>query len=300
MELSHLKYFKIAAKYESMTKAAAELNISQPALSKTISRLEDKLGAPLFFRNGKQIKLNNFGRVFLERVNRIIYEIDESVKTIKDMNSLESGAISFTMTLPHIMPTFLGEFLKRYPNAKINHNQASSVEMKELLENAKVDLCISTTPIMGANIEWLPLIEEKIYLSVPYEHPLAQRNSVFLNELTEERFIGLKKGYGFRDITDFYCNQAGFTPKTDIELEESGSIQTLVELGFGVAFIPSLSILKDSAPKTKRVRIKDEHCKRIIGIAWSPKHYQSQAAKAFRDFTILFFKELAEGYYLKE
>lgn len=300
MEISHLKYFKMAAKYESMTKAAAELNISQPALSKTISRLEEYLGAPLFFRNGKQIRLNNFGRTFLERVNRIIYEVDESVRAIKDMNSLDSGVVAFSMTLPHILPTFLGEFLKNYPNVKIDQNQASSAEMKEMLDNAKLDLCISTTPIEGSNIMWEPLIEEKIYLSVPYGHRLANRKSVKLSELKNERFIGLKKGYGFRDITDFHCNKAGFTPQTDIELEESSSIQILVELGFGVAFIPSLSILKDSAPKTTRVKIEDDQCKRMIGIAWNPIQYQSKAAIAFREFTIHFFKDLAQDYYLHE
>ena len=110
MELLHLKYFQAAAKFEHMTRAAAALNISQPALSKTIARLEDDLGAPLFHRKGKQIYLNEFGKVFLERVNRIFLEINEGILQVNDMNSPEKGVISVAMTLPHITPKFLGDF----------------------------------------------------------------------------------------------------------------------------------------------------------------------------------------------
>ncbi|MDR7080134.1 DNA-binding transcriptional LysR family regulator [Neobacillus niacini] len=298
MELLQLKYFKVAAKYEHMTRAAAELNISQPALSKTIARLEDDLGAPLFNRQGKQIYLNEFGKAFLERVNRIFLEINEGILQVQDMNSPEKGVISVAMTLPHIMTKFFGDFLKDHPHVRIKHKQASSSEMKYLLENAQIDLCISTSPIQGENIEWVPLIEEEIFLSVPHTHRLADRKMINLNEVSDETFIGLPQDYGFREVTDKFCKEAGFTPNTAIELEESWVIQQLVELGYGISFIPNLSILRDSTPKTVRIKINHPVCKRTIGIAWHKSHYLSKAAIEFRQFSIDFFKHSVKNYYL--
>ena len=119
-----------------------------------------------------------------------------------------------------------------------------------------------------------------------------------LNEVSEERFINLPKGYGFRDITDKFCKEAGFTPNVAIEVEESWSIQQLVELGHGISFIPNLSILRDSTTKTVRIRISHPECKRIIGIAWNKNHYLSKAALEFREFSIDFFKQKVNDYYL--
>ncbi|MFJ7849931.1 LysR family transcriptional regulator [Peribacillus sp. NPDC097206] len=298
MELLQLRYFQIAAKYQHMTKAAANLNISQPALSKTIARLEAELGVSLFYRKGKSIHLNDFGKVFLERVNGMFLEVNEGISQINDMSSLENGKIKLAMTLPHITPMFLSEFLNKHPNVKINHNQASSSEMQSKLEKAELDICISTSRIDSSNIEWIPLIDEEIFLSVPLNHRLANRKSIDLEEVAEEKFIGLQQGYGFRDITDQFCKEAGFTPNTTVELEESWAVQKLVELGNGIAFIPSLSILRDSAPNTHRIKITNPDCKRTIGMAWNKNHYLSQAAIEFREFTMTFFKNIVNSYYL--
>jgi DNA-binding transcriptional LysR family regulator len=297
MELLHLKYFQTAAKYEHMTRAAAELNISQPALSKTIGRLEDELGAPLFHRQGKQIYLNEFGKAFLERVKRIFLEVNEGVLQVQDMNSPDKGIISIAMTLPHILSKFFGDFLKDHPQVKIKHKQASISEMKFLLENAEIDICISTSPITGDNIEWVPLREEEIFLSVPTTHRLANQKTIDLSEVSDETFINLSQGYGFRDITDKFCKEAGFTPNVAIEVEESWAIQQLVELGHGISFIPNLSILRDSPPNTVRIKIIHPVCTRIIGIAWNKNHYLSKAALEFREFSIEFFKQKVKEYY---
>ena len=197
-------------------------------------------------------------------MNRIFLEINEGILQVNDMNSPEKGVISVAMTLPHITPKFLGDFLKDHPHVRIKQHQASSPEMLSLLENAEIDICISTSPIIGSDIEWVPLMEEDIFLSVPYTHRLANRETINLDEVSDENFIDCGIGYGFRDITDKFCKEAGFTPNTTIELAESWTIQKLVELGYGIAFIPSLSILQDSAPNTVRIKISNPECKRII------------------------------------
>ena len=124
------------------------------------------------------------------------------------MNSPDKGIISIAMTLPHILSKFFGNFLKDHPQVKIKHKQASISEMKFLLENAEIDICISTSPITGENIEWVPLREEEIFLSVPTTHRLSNHKTIDLREVSNETFINLPQGYGFRDITDKFCKSA--------------------------------------------------------------------------------------------
>ena len=80
-------------------------------------------------------------------------------------------------------------------------------------------------------------------------------------------------------------------------MEESWAIQQLVELGHGISFIPNLSILRNSPPKTVRIKISHPVCKRTIGIAWNTNHYLSKAALEFREFSIEFFKHKVKEYY---
>ncbi|WP_160035353.1 LysR family transcriptional regulator [Paenibacillus sp. An7] len=290
MELLQLRYFQVTAKLEHMTKAAEQLQVSQPALSATIGRLEEDLGMPLFIRKGRNIYLNEFGNAFLKRVNRIFQELEDGEREMKALADLLDQSISVAIALPHILPILIVEFLKEHPNTKISQYVAPFTGKKQQLENGEVDFCISMSPIYGENIEWLTLLEEEIYLSVPPNHHLSTRSSIDLREAANESFINRTSGYEFRRLTEQFCREAGFEPYTPIELEEAGVILRLVEMGLGVSFTPQLSLLRQSLPNTVQLPITNPVCKRTIGIAWNKTRYLNKAALDFRAFIINFFK----------
>lgn len=296
MELLQLRYFQETAKLEHITKAAQELNVSQPALSQTISRLEEDLGVPLFTREGRNIYLNDFGRAFLKRVNRIFQELDDGKRELLSLQENLEQSISITIALPHILPYLIVDFLKTYPKIKINQSIATTHEMKILLENGDVDFCFFTEEVTNESIEWVTLLEEEIFLSVPPNHPLANRKSISLEEVANETFINRTSGYGFRNLTDQFCSQAGFVPYTPIELEEAGAILRLVEMGMGISFTPELSLLRYSSPNTVEIPITYPTCKRMIGIAWNKNHYLNKSAIHFKDFIINFFENEIQKY----
>ncbi|MBN6888331.1 DNA-binding transcriptional LysR family regulator [Cytobacillus horneckiae] len=297
MELLQLRYFQKVAQMGNMTKAANELMVSQPALSKMISRLEENLGAPLFHREGRSIRLNDFGQVYLERVNRIFLEIEEGERQLQDMIAAKSRVTSVSIALPHILPFFIVEFMKRNPDVHIKQHSGSASMMKKQLESGQVDFCISMSPIIGEDIEWMTLLNEEIFLSVPPEHHLAGRTSIELHEAADEIYINRPTGYEFRDLTDEFCKQAGFVANTPIELEEAGAILRLIELGLGISFTPQLSLLQQALPRTVQIPITSPVCRRTIGLAWNKRRYFSEASTEFRNFTINFFKYIALSYY---
>jgi Transcriptional regulator len=294
MEFLQLKYFQAVARHEHITKAAKELNVSQPSLSNSINRLEKRLGVPLFERQGRHVKLNAFGKTYLRRVERAFLELEEGEREITDMAGLEHGTVSISVTLPYVLPMMLKEFLTQHPYIRIIQQQLGSVsEIRSELENADIDFCISTTQISGPDIEWLTLAEEELCLTVPKGHRFASRGSISLIEAADEPFISLSSRSNFREITDGFCRKAGFEPRIAFELEEVSSIQTLVEMGLGITFTLPLSLgNRASSPGTVQLKIADPTCRRTFGIAWNRKHYLSQAAVHFRDFAISFFGKL--------
>ncbi|MEK3660473.1 LysR family transcriptional regulator [Paenibacillus sp. FSL F4-0236] len=293
MEFLQLQYFRVVARLEHMTNAAKELNVSQPSLSNSIQRLEKTLGVPLFERQGRNLKLNEFGKTYLRRVEQAFLELDEGQHELTDMAGLEHGVISIAVTLPYVLPTLLKEFLTLHPHVRIIQRQlGSALEMRNDLESAVIDFCISSTPVTGPDIEWFTLAEEELCLSVPKNHRFANRESISLIEAAGENFISLSSRSNFREITDAFCRQAGFEPLIAFELEEVSAVQTLVEMGLGITFTLPLALSRRSKnTEIVQLKITDPLCQRTFGIAWSRKHFLSQAAIQFQKFVVDFFSK---------
>ncbi len=241
MDFLQLKYFRVVARVEHMTKAAQELYIAQPSLSQTIGRLEEELGVPLFDRQGRQIRLNQFGKTFLEHVERIFAELETGQRKIRDMAGLDQGTVSLSVTALRLMPDILRNFLTRYPHVSFHVFQSSTLQMQRQLDSGEIDLCISALPITQPGIHWQPLLTEEIFLIVPPDHTLAGRKNIPLYKVAQEPFVSLPVGDGLRDVTDDLCKQAGFTPRIMFEGGEPAAIYDLVETGLGIAFAPALA-----------------------------------------------------------
>ena len=202
------------------------------------------------------------------------------------------GLIAFATTFPSILPFLLKEFLDIYPNAKFIQKQALlEKDIIQQLEKQEVNVCISTFPIIHADIEWLPLIEEEIFLSVPPSHHFADRKSIHLSEAADESFISLTQDYYFRELTDNFCRDAGFKPNIAYEIAEASIIQRLVELNLGVTFTPLFYATRFSQLNSVQLKIEKPECKRIIGLAWHKGHYISQSMEQFLNFCQDFFKK---------
>ncbi|MGE6259125.1 LysR family transcriptional regulator [Heyndrickxia sporothermodurans] len=282
MEWHQIQYFQTVAKTEHITRAAELLSISQPALSRSISKLEEELGVPLFDRKGRNIILNRFGKMFLHRVERSIKEIEIGKAEIQDAIHPNHGIVSlaFLHSLGiSFVPKIVSSFQSLYPNVKFKLNQASSLHVLEQLELGEIDVALLSLHQEHKEIVREPLMVEELFLIVSIQHPLANRDEVDLKAIREEPFIAFKDGYGLRTITDDLCRQANFSPHVVFEGEEIGTVAGLVAAKLGVSLVPDLSILDKS--KVKLIRVREPICKRTIGIAWKEGRYLSPVTKRF-------------------
>jgi LysR family transcriptional regulator, transcription activator of glutamate synthase operon len=172
MELQQLKYFQTVARLGHMTRAAEELYVSQPSLSRSIARLEQELGAPLFDRQGRRIRLNQYGEVLLRRVDFAFEDLELARREITDMVGPEQGVITLCV-LPgsgtHLLPRLLNAFRSHHPRIHfrlLQQMQDAIFTALRQLEEGEVDLCLCLQPPHDEIIqaEWRPILEEDLVL----------------------------------------------------------------------------------------------------------------------------------------
>lgn len=291
MYLIQLKYFLTVARCEHMTHAAEELHIAQPSLSKVISKLEDELGVPLFERVGRQIKLNNFGRTFLYRVERIFFELENGKRELSEM--LKKERLNITIAANNIGPfsKILEGYLVISPNTVFGHTMGSTEKMKKQLQDGEVVFCITSPPIEDDFIDCIPLTVEEIFLVVSKKHKFATYEKINLIEAAREPFVCLKEGYGIRDLTEKLCRQAGFNPNIVFETDISTNLMELVNSNMGVALLPRLQWSDVQPELSVSIPIKEPVCSRTIALSFVKDHYLSGNSIQFKDYLINFFKK---------
>jgi DNA-binding transcriptional LysR family regulator len=150
------------------------------------------------------------------------------------------------------------------------------------LVKGELDFCLSSPPIRGHEIECDIVLTENIYIIVPKTHQFANKNDISWTDLNKERFVSLKKGYGIRDLTDHYCEMAGFTPNITYEGNEPATLVALVQADLGISFVPESAIRSSLAADMTFLQLKNRKCKREIGLSHHKNRYFSNAAQKFR------------------
>lgn len=293
MELLQLHYFRMVAKLEHMTRAAQELRIAQPALSKTIARLEEDLGVPLFDRQGRQIRLNTYGKAFLDKVNAALILLEEGKKEVADLSGMEHGSIHLVSPTLDRLAEPLTAFLSRYPDVNVQITQAATEEMVNMFENGEVDFCFSALPLEGQGIRSASVLSEDVYVAVSAGHWLAGRRSVSLSEIADEPFIGYKEDFLFQRMNDSYFQEAGISPKFVCRVDEPSAIAKLVNAGLGIALIGSCG--RDPKSTLTTIPIDYPVCKRDFRIFWHDKRYLSLASRKFKEAIIEYYAEPLSG-----
>ena len=287
MELLQLRYFRTVARWEHMTRAAQELHIAQPALSKTIARLEEHVGVPLFDRQGGRIRLNAFGKTFLDKVETALHLLEEAKKEVAELAGLEQGHIRLATSTLSRLSEPLREFLEGHPNVNMQITHASSLEeMAEWLESGKIDIGFTVMPVEKKGIAQAKVLKEELYLVVPRKHRLAGLAAVRLGDAADEPFIGYKDGFAFQQANDRLFRQAGISPKFVCQVDEPESVLSLVRAGLGVALF---GCKNEEDPELVFLPIEYPVCARDYWLVWPEKRYLSLAARKFIDFVIPYF-----------
>ncbi|MDE3076454.1 MAG: LysR family transcriptional regulator [Chloroflexota bacterium] len=287
MEWQQLEHFVQVAHDQHFTHAAQRLSLSQPALSRSIARLERELGVPLFDRGGRSVRLNRYGQTFLARAERALNEIAEGRRQLSDMAGPVRGIVGLGViqTLgAHLLPDLLGRFREAYPTVNFKLFQGNTSVLLEQLAAGESDLCLLSIEGLEGPFQRVRLFDEEVFAVVPSGHRLGSRASVKLVELKDDPFITFKHGWALRDFCESLCRQAGFHPQPTFEGEDVQTVLGLVSAGLGVALLPQSAA--GQQPQAAWLHISRPRAQRAIGLTWIEGHYLSAAARTFRQFVV--------------
>ena len=276
MDWHQLKYFKTLANVENFTRASIELALSQPALSRSISRLEEEVGVPLFERKSRGVILNKYGQIFLEHANRALSEIAEAKQEIHNLVNPFHGTISlaFIQTLgSSFVPELISSFQKDYPDIHFQLYQHATSKILSQLESAEIDIGFCSPKEPSENLSSISIVKDELFLIVPIDHRLAGVDEVDLSEVAHDPFVLFKPETAVRDVTERLCHEAGFHPKMSFEGFEESTVAGLVGAKFGVALIPFIPGL--DRQKISLIRIRKPHSVREIRMVWRTNGYMS-------------------------
>ncbi|MEG1254977.1 LysR family transcriptional regulator [Clostridium sp.] len=288
MNLQQLEYLKTIAETENFTTAANLLSVTQPALSKAISKLEDELNVPLFEKNGRNIKLTRFGKMFLTHTNIALMEIERGVKELQDITNPLAGTISISSTSSigtYFMPFIISNFLNKSPNAKFQFNHQSVPGILRDLKTRKIDLgfydCIDNID-SHPEIQSIPIKREEYVLIVPKNHVLSNKTEISLKELKNESFVAFCEQS--KDKMLSYSEYLGYIPKISIQPSEASMLEGLVAAGAGISIVPNTPIINTNTLSIIKIRenLKD----RVIYMGWLKDSYMSPISKIFKDYVI--------------
>lgn len=285
MEWVQIQYFQAVAKAEHFTRAAEQLAVSQPALSRSIAKLEEELEVQLFDRRGRNIYLNRYGRIFLEYVEQAIKQMELGKQEIWNEIHPDHGTIhlSFIPSLGmSVVPELLSSYQKVNPHVHFQLNQASNRQIVDLLKDRKVDLALITLLHEDQEIIYQPLLTEELFLIASIDHWLSEYDEIELSLVRHEPFISFKQVNELRAIINHFCHLAGFKPNIVFEGEDIGTVSGLVGAKLGISLVPDIQVLDKQ--KIKPIRVKNPICQRDIGMAWLKDSYSSPVVKGFIQF----------------
>lgn len=291
MELMQLYYFQVVAKNQHITRSAEQLNVSQPAISTVISRLEGELGVPLFDRRNRTIVLNNYGKAFLKRADTILMEVENAKQELLDMSQQAESVISLAVTSPQFLQGTEG-FVRANPNMKWKQSVHELAEIGTLLEQGSIDLAVTSPGIYRDNLISDVLLRDEFMIAVHPDHPLAQKKSVSLTALSSEKFILLQKGLPFRTQTDLLFQDLGFSPEIVMECDHYMR-RELLNSNIGITVASSSAQFRHLYdPSIHFLHIEGARRTRDVVLTRRKNKYLTSAARDFCDYLIHYYKAL--------
>lgn len=244
MELRHLRYFVVLAEELHFGRAARRLAISQPPLSVAIRQLEESVGARLFERNSKEVRLTPAGQALQASARRLLRQAEEAALEARDVSQGSAGRLRIGFVgamLYRGLPQALARFQAQHPAVRVTLAELNSGEQMAELLHDRLDLGFMHTSRMPAELRHTLLVSEPFVACLPVGHRLARRRSVALASLSGEPFVLFSRSASpdYHERILAICAQAGFRPEVRHEVRHWLSVVSLVSQGLGVALVPS-------------------------------------------------------------
>ncbi len=239
MEFNQLEYFKAVAAAGSVSRAAESLHITQPALSRSIAKLEQEVGAPLFDRKSHGIRLNTYGKIFLGSAELAMSQLNSGIESIRRLYRQDNNVLALTCSSEDFLADMLIGFTAVYPEIAVRQYGHPAEDIEKHLLNHSVELALSMQPINSEYLQVEVLSSAECVLVCQKSRGLPDK--VSLRELSDIGFICDESRLSGRQLTAL-CARYGAAPRITHQVEHSLLLNKLLRADAGAAIIPLPSV----------------------------------------------------------
>lgn len=288
MELRHLIYFLAVARHEHVSRAAIELSIAQPAITKQLKDLERELGGgPLFERVGRRLRLTETGRALQDHAQTIMANVEAARADMRERGGTRGGRVGVgapPSVGERLLPEVLRRFHQHHPNVELRIVEGDSQALLQRLDAGEIDLAVVTMPVVQRGLQVAELFSEDLVLVLALEHRLAGAAALSIADLAEERFMLYSPAGYVRQALSQACRQAGFVPQIMLDSGSMELLLRLVEANLGVAVVPRLAL--GGSERLAAVPLQNPALTRTMALISRDGRALAPAAARMRDYLI--------------
>jgi LysR family hydrogen peroxide-inducible transcriptional activator len=283
MELHQLRYVVAVAETGNFTRASERCNIAQPSLSQQVLNLEKEVGHKLFHRLGRKAVLTEAGATFLERARRILFEVENATKELKDHPSFERritvGAVP--TVAPYLLAPLIARCRETHPNLVVHMREDFRSDLCRGVIEGELDLAVVTLPVKDHRLSIESLLTEALLLVVGKGHPLAGRSGVTANDLAEETFVTMGDSSTLAAQVRSFCGDHNFAPKIGYRCAQVATLKLFVAMGAGISILPQGAQLPADRDTLTYLRLTGSAPTRELAVIRHQQRYQSRGAEQF-------------------
>lgn len=284
MDLEQLRHFLKVAELENFSRAAEQVKLSQPSLSRSIARLEVELGQPLFDRQSRRVVLNDAGRLLLDHARNILILVEDAKAEICDDGQSGKVRVAAIPTVaPYFLPECLQSFHQQFPRAHVIVQEDTTDNLLKKIADGEIDIAIAALPIGAKYVQVEPLFEEELLLVTNIEHPLTQKKAIRAADIEELPFVLLGEAHCLSDNVITYCRQKSFHPVSVERTSQLTMVQELVALGHGISLVPAMACVRDTSSARVYRSLSGQKPTRTIAMISNPYRYHSRLVRQFQE-----------------
>lgn len=284
MDFDQLRYFVQIADRQSFTRAAEDLGISQPALSRSIQKLEEELGQPVFERKTRSVALTDAGLLLQSRAQQVLTILEDARAEITDDGQSGRVRVGAIPTIaPYFLPEVLQRFSREFPKATLIVQENTTDNLLKSCTQGEIDLAIVALPVPAKYLKVEELFEEELLLVLPPDHPLVERKTIRLCDVEPYPFVLLDEAHCLSDNIVSFCRQRSFQPLAVERTSQLAMVQELVSLSHGVSMIPAMARRCDQSDRRVYRSLSGRTPTRTVAVVWNPYRFQNRLLKGFRE-----------------
>ncbi|MGX9417592.1 LysR family transcriptional regulator [Vibrio sp. RC27] len=286
MELRQLKHFIAVVETGSISAAARQLNLAQPAVSTSIKKLEAELKVDLFHRRERGVSITTAGTQFTEHARRVLCQAKDAKLAMQALEGLDTGEVE--ICVPSVLgsyyfPPLLMAFKHQYPGLNINVTDTGTRNIRDLLLAGTVELGVVADKDLTPELASGKLIREEMVVCMAADHPLAEKEVISYHDFLSHELVLFRKGYYHHILIERISREVNLAPKVAFSSNLLPLIKSIIRQGYAVSPMWKVAIQADDSIVTRPF---EKSFSVDLSLAWRHDSYLSRANKVFRDFVL--------------